>query len=110
MPSGGNATAVDGVVFVFLLKFGAAVFLLIVGFGSAIAPLYLGQCFGPRALSAGNCVAAGVLLAAALVHQLADAAEGLAAACSGGEPTPPDLLAGYPWAFSLCGCSFCALA
>ena len=34
MPSGGNATAVlDGVAFVFLLKFGAAVFLLIVGFG-----------------------------------------------------------------------------
>ena len=76
----------------------AAGSLFVIGLLGVFSPIYLR---GNAALfSFGNMVAAGVLLGAALCHQLADADDDFEKACSHTD---------FPWSYCLCGISFLVL-
>lgn len=70
-----------------------ALVIFICGFVSTMAPLFVVGA-NEALFSAGNMMAAGVLLAAGLVHQLADSSSSL------------DEDDGYPWSFFVCGITF----
>lgn len=70
-----------------------ALVIFLCGLLSTISPLFVAG-RNEALFSCGNMLAAGVLLAAGLVHQLADSSSTL---------DEPD---GYPWSFSICGFTF----
>jgi len=70
-----------------------AMVIFLCGLISTIAPLFIANT-NEALFSAGNMMAAGVLLSAGLVHQLADSASSL------------DTEDGYPWSFFICGLTF----
>ena len=70
-----------------------ALVIFLCGLLSTISPLFVAG-RNEALFSAGNMLAAGVLLAAGLVHQLADSSSTL---------DEPD---GYPWSFFICGFTF----
>ena len=72
-----------------------ALVIFLCGFLSSTAPLVVAN-RNEVLFSAGNMLAAGVLLAAGLVHQLADSTEALADA---GKDK-------FPWSYTLCGATF----
>lgn len=74
------------------IKLLTALIILLCGFLSAITPLFVAGS-NVALFSAGNMMACGVLLAAGLVHQLADSASAL-----------KDF--DFPWSFFICGLTF----
>jgi zinc transporter 1/2/3 len=74
------------------IKIVTALVIFLCGLLSTVSPMYVA---GNDALfSAGNMMAAGVLLAAGLCHQLADSSSSL------------DQDEGFPWSFAVCGFTF----
>ncbi|MCP4645559.1 MAG: ZIP family metal transporter [bacterium] len=68
--------------------------------GGMVAILLSGSKRSARFFSLGNAFSGGVFLGAGFIHMLPDAVDGFASSpgCSG-----------YPWAFLLCACGFCAV-
>ena len=78
-------------------KVGVALCIFVVGFSSAIAPLYVAKSQNDTFFSVGNMMTSGVLLAAALVHQLTDAVESL---------NTNKVEDGFPFGPFICGLTF----
>ena len=74
-------------------KLFTALVIFLCGLLSTISPLFIAG-RNEELFSAGNMMAAGVLLSAGLVHQLADSSSSL------------DVEGGYPWSFFICGLTF----